>query len=134
MTIAGHELNADDVVITRNPRPGMAVASDGALSVALDTALTDVLRNEGRAREVVSRIQRARRDLGLKVTDRIRLRYDTDDDLLYEAIDTHADFIAGEVLAVAILSGPMQGGMAFEIGGEHPVGASREGRRGHSTT
>ncbi|MCE2529202.1 MAG: isoleucine--tRNA ligase [Acidimicrobiia bacterium] len=117
MTIAGHELSADDVVITRNPRPGMAVASDGSLSVALDTALTDVLRSEGRAREVVSRIQRARRDLGLKVTDRIRLRYDTDDDLLYKAIDTHADFIAGEVLAVAILSGPMQGGMAFEIGG-----------------
>ena len=41
----------------------MAVASDGSLSVALDTALTEELRSEGRAREVVSRIQRARRDL-----------------------------------------------------------------------
>ena len=92
------------------------MASDGSLSVALDTALTDELRSEGQAREVVSRIQRARRDLGLEVTDRIRLRYHTDDDLLYEAIDSHADFIAGEVLAVAILSGPMQGGTRFKIG------------------
>ena len=79
------------------------MASDGSLSVALDTALTEELRSEDRAREVASRIQRARRDLGLEVTDRIRLRY-------------HSDFIAGEVLAVAVLSGPMQGGMRFKVG------------------
>jgi len=64
----------------------------------------------------VSRIQRARRDLGLEVTDRVRLRYQTDDDLLQEAIDTHAGFIAGEVLALEILAGPVPGGMRFEIG------------------
>ena len=116
MTVAGHDLSADDVVVTRNPRTGMAVASDGSLSVALDTVLTDELRSEGRAREVVSRIQRARRDIGLEVTDRIRLRYRTDDDLLGEAIETHADFIAGEVLAVTIEAGSTAGGMRFEIG------------------
>ncbi|MDE0710425.1 MAG: isoleucine--tRNA ligase, partial [bacterium] len=116
MTVAGHDLSADDVVVTRNPRTGMAVASDGSLSVALDTVLTDELRSEGRAREVVSRIQRARRDIGLEVTDRIRLRYKTDDDLLGEAIETHADFIAGEVLAVTIEAGSTAGGMRFEIG------------------
>ncbi|MDE0370293.1 MAG: DUF5915 domain-containing protein, partial [bacterium] len=116
MTIAGHELSADDVVVTRNPRPGLAVASDGSLSVALDTVLTGELRSEGLAREVVSRIQRARRDLGLEVTDRIRLRYQAGDDLLGEAIRTHAGFISGEVLAVEILSGHVQGGMRFEIG------------------
>jgi len=85
-------------------------------SASSDTVLTDELRSEGRAREVVSRIQRARRDIGLEVTDRIRLRYKTDDDLLGEAIETHADFIAGEVLAVAIEAGSTAGGMRFEIG------------------
>ncbi len=114
--VAGVDISIEDVVVVRSPRPGLAVASEGPLSVALDTHLTDDLRREGLAREVISRLQRHRRDLGLEVTDRIRLHYHTTDDFLYEAIDTNADFIAGELLAVALISGPVPLDTQFEIG------------------
>ena len=103
---AGHRLTAEDAVISRRPRPGLAVASDGSLSAALDTALTDELRAEGTAREVVSRIQRTRRDLGLAVTDRIRVGYRTEDEPLRAAVELHAGFIAGEVLAASLSFDP----------------------------
>ena len=117
IAIGNHHLTTEDVVIARRPRPGMVVASDGALSVALDTALTDDLRAEGQAREVVSRIQRARRDLGLAVSDRIRVGYHTDDDDLRTAIVRHAGFVAGEVLATSMTADPAASGTAYEIGG-----------------
>ena len=106
ITAAGHHLTVDDAVITRRPRPGLAVASDGSLSAALDFTLTDELRAEGQAREVVSRIQRIRRDLGLAVTDRIRVGYHTDDESLRAAVERRAGFIAGEVLAASLTVDP----------------------------
>ena len=103
---AGHVLTIDDAVISRRPRPGLAVASEGPLSVALDITVTDELRAEGLAREVVSRIQRTRRDLGLEVTDRIRIGYHTDDGALQGAIERHAGFVTEEVLAVSLAADP----------------------------
>ena len=117
IVIGDHRLTTDDVVITRRPRPGMVVASDGALSVALDTALSDDLAAEGRAREVVSRIQRTRRDMGLAVTDRIKVSYHTDDHDIRTAIVRHAGFVAGEILAASLTPGPATSGTVYEIGG-----------------
>ena len=114
---AGHALTIDDAVISRRPRPGLAVASEGALSVALDITVTDELREEGRAREVVSRIQRTRRELGLEVTDRIRIGYHTDDGALQGAIERHAGFVAEEVLAVSLTADPEAEGAGCRIGG-----------------
>ena len=116
ISIGGHHLTTDDVVITRHPRPGNVVASDGALSVALDTALNQELVAEGRAREVVSRIQRARRDMGLEVSDRIRVGYHTEDDDLRNSIEQYADLIAGEVLATALTARTESQGKAVVIG------------------
>ena len=113
---AGHALTIDDAVISRRPRPGLAVASEGPLSVALDITVTDELRAEGRAREVVSRIQRTRRELGLEVTDRIRIGYHTDDGALRGAIERHAGFVAEEVLAVSLAADPGAEGPGYRIG------------------
>ncbi|MDE0290499.1 MAG: DUF5915 domain-containing protein, partial [bacterium] len=102
IVLSGHHLTTEDVIISRHPRPGTVVASDGALSVALDTAVTEELVAEGRAREVVSRIQRARRNIGLEVSDRIRIDYHTDTEDLHAAIVQYRELIAGEVLATSL--------------------------------
>ena len=101
IAIAGHELDAEDVIVLREPKPGLAVAAEGPVSVALDTNLTPDLVLEGLARETVSRLQTLRRSLDLAVTDRIRVRWTTADPDLASALQTHGDFVAGEVLAVA---------------------------------
>ena len=97
--VAGFPITVDDVVITRSPREGTVVETDGELAVALDTRLDDDLVAEGLARDVVSRVQQARRNAGLAVTDRIHLRWETGDEVLAAAIERHAAYIAGETLA-----------------------------------
>jgi isoleucyl-tRNA synthetase len=94
------ELGADDVIVTRTPRTGWTVATDGGETVALDTTVTPELRREGLAREVIRDIQEARKTDGLEVTDRIVLRWSAGDPELTAALAEHAVTIAGEVLAV----------------------------------
>ena len=72
-------LDADDVIVTQTPRSGWAVAADGGETVALDVTITPELRREGLAREVVRLVQDARKSDGLNVSDRIWLRWSTDD-------------------------------------------------------
>jgi isoleucyl-tRNA synthetase len=95
-------LTANDIVVNRTPHEGTVVATEGAITVALDTTLTDDLRTEGVARELVNRIQLLRRSDGLDVTDRIVLRWTSTFDLVIAAFEQFQDFIAGEVLAVEI--------------------------------
>ncbi|MFI5244896.1 MAG: DUF5915 domain-containing protein, partial [Gemmatimonadales bacterium] len=71
---------------------------DGARFAAIDTTLTTELRAEGIAREMVSRIQRLRKDTGLAVSDRIRLNIAGPESLRAIA-EQHRQWIAGEVLA-----------------------------------
>ena len=75
----------NDVEITTDDIPGWSVAIDGQTTVALDTTVTDDLREEGLAREFVNRIQNLRKDLEFEVTDRITLEVEynnsTDDTL-----------------------------------------------------
>jgi len=68
------------------------------LAVALDPAVTAALRTEGMAREVVSRVQRLRKESGLAVSDRIRLAVAAPSEV-QAAMHAHAAWIAGEVLA-----------------------------------
>ncbi|HEY2442079.1 MAG TPA: isoleucine--tRNA ligase [Streptosporangiaceae bacterium] len=98
-------LTAADVIITRTPRSGWAVASDGGETVALDLSLTPELRREGLAREVVRLIQDERKNAGLDVSDRIELWWDTTDAELRAALEEHGTLIAGEVLAVSYVEG-----------------------------
>jgi isoleucyl-tRNA synthetase len=87
----------EDVVVEREVASDWIVASDGPFVVALDPALTDALRQEGTAREMVNRIQRLRKEAGYDYADRIGVWIDGDGAVL-EAARLHAEFIQGETL------------------------------------
>jgi isoleucyl-tRNA synthetase len=88
----------EDVVVEREVASDWIVASEGPYVVALDPRLTDELRLEGTAREVVNRIQRLRKEAGYVYTDRIGVWMDGGAPVL-EAARVHAEFIRGETLA-----------------------------------
>jgi isoleucyl-tRNA synthetase len=94
-------LTAEDLVVTQTPVAGWGVAVAAGETVALDLAVSDALRAEGWAREVVRLIQDARKSSGLDVSDRIELRWATPDADLSAALTTHGELIADEVLAVS---------------------------------
>ena len=94
-------LGRDDLEVRLIEKEGLATAGDRELLVALDTAITLELRAEGWAREVVNRIQTARKDADLDYADRVRVRYRAADEL-EAAIDAHRGWIAGETLAVEL--------------------------------
>jgi isoleucyl-tRNA synthetase len=100
-------LTADDLVVTQTPLEGWGVATAAGETVALDLAVSDALRAEGWAREVVRLVQDARKSDGLQVSDRIELRWATSDADLAAALTAHGELIAGEVLAVSF--GPGEG-------------------------
>jgi isoleucyl-tRNA synthetase len=97
-----HELTADEVTIHRRASGPLVVQEDGARFAAIDTTVTPELRAEGIAREIVSRVQRLRKDTGLAVSDRIRLEI-AGPDALRAVAEQHRQWIAGEVLAREIV-------------------------------
>jgi isoleucyl-tRNA synthetase len=101
--VAGFPVTANDIVVVRDPREGTVVASDHHISVALDTTINEQLRIEGMARELVNRIQNARRQLDLDVSDRITVNWSSQDAAIAAAFAEHADLIAGEVLATDLV-------------------------------
>ena len=95
------ELLREDVEISAEAVPGLSVASDGPLTVALDITLNEALVREGLARELVSRIQTLRKESGFEITDRIELRIQRNGDTRFEdAVRTHALQILSETLAI----------------------------------
>ncbi|MFL6137633.1 MAG: isoleucine--tRNA ligase [Frankiaceae bacterium] len=98
-------LARDDVIISEAPREGYAVASEGGLSVALDTRITPELRRAGLLRDVVRLVQEARKGTGLDVTDRIELWWTSADDELAGALRGGAATLAAEVLATSVSEG-----------------------------
>jgi isoleucyl-tRNA synthetase len=115
--VAGVSITEDDVVVTRLPRKGTIVASEGPISVALDTTLDDDLRIEGVARELINRVQAHRRSLDLDVTDRIVLRWSCLNDDVVEAFARHGSLIAGEVLATEVVRDDIDDAEQVEITG-----------------
>ena len=104
LDLDGETYTAEEINVFREAMPGTNAVSDRLVSIDLDCTLTPELVREGLAREVVNRIQRSRRDLGLEVTDRIKIAY-TGDAALEAAIAEHRDYIAGETLALALFRG-----------------------------
>jgi len=99
-----HEITADDLTIVRRASGALVVQEEHGYFAAIDPAVTSELRQEGMARELISRVQRMRRDAGLAVSDRIRLGIDGDAAVL-EAATIHREWIAGEVLATDVVLG-----------------------------
>ncbi|GAB2945208.1 isoleucine--tRNA ligase [Hymenobacter coalescens] len=95
-------LSPEDVEIRTEDLPGWLVATDGPLTVALDVTLTDELRHEGVARELVNRLQNLRKDSGLEVQDKIRVTLGADQPELVQAVENFGDYIRTEVQAVSL--------------------------------
>jgi len=91
-------LEPEDVEIIPVDLPGWKVANSGALTVALDIKVSDELRNEGLAREVVNRIQNLRKEKGLDVTDRIQVKIQQNKGL-DNAIKNNLSYICSETLS-----------------------------------
>lgn len=99
-----HGLELDDLIIVRRASSALVVEHDGSLFAAIDPTMTPELRREGLARELISRVQRMRKDAGLAVSDRIKLWMDGDEDVV-QAAAAHRDWIADEVLATNVAVG-----------------------------
>lgn len=95
-------LTPDDVEITSEDIPGWLVARDYGLTVALDITITEDLRKEGIAREIVNRVQNLRKDMGLEVQDKIAISVQKGDALANAAFDTHKDYICVETQALQL--------------------------------
>ena len=94
-------VTAADFEITSEDMPGWLVASEGKLTVALDITITEDLRREGVARELVNRIQNIRKESGFEVTDKIRVEIESND-LTAPAVESFAQYIAQQTLAVDV--------------------------------
>jgi len=107
VSVGGQLLGPDEVTISLEPLENRSVAQDlrfrGGLAVALDQNITADLRNEGRARELVHRVQTMRKDAGLSVEDRIDLAY-SGSQLWSDVLGEHRDRILEDVGAVDLRS------------------------------
>ena len=100
LTVDGNEVTVEaaDVDIISEDIPGWLVANEGNLTVALEVELTDELRNEGMARELINRIQNLRKETGLEITDRI-IATVAPNEFTDKAISAYGDYIKSQVLA-----------------------------------
>ncbi|WP_460816326.1 isoleucine--tRNA ligase [Nocardioides korecus] len=100
------EVLPEEVIVSERPREGWSVVNEQGETVALDLEVTPALRRAGLAREVVRMVQEARKTSGFEVSDRIVLRWATDDSAagaeLAEALEEHVDLVAREVLATTV--------------------------------
>jgi isoleucyl-tRNA synthetase len=91
-------IEAVDVEIISEDIPGWLVANEGNLTVALEVELTDELKNEGMARELINRIQNIRKESGLEITDRIVVTLASNVEV-EKSLVSFADYIKTQVLA-----------------------------------
>ncbi|MEM5538948.1 MULTISPECIES: isoleucine--tRNA ligase [unclassified Olleya] len=91
------KLQRDDVEITSQDIEGWLVANEGNITVALDVTISDALKEEGIARELVNRIQNLRKDSGFEVTDKISVQLQEDVNIT-QAVKTNLDYIKAETL------------------------------------
>lgn len=102
VVLEGEEITllTDDLEIRSENIPGWVVASDTEITIALDLSLTDELKMEGIARDVVNRVQNQRKDMGLEVLDRISLKFEqTSNNLVIRALESNREYICMETQA-----------------------------------
>ena len=108
------EIVREDVEIVSEDIPGWTVANDGALTVALDLEITEELKNEGMAREIVKRIQAYRKSSGFEITDHIHVVLSHDDNL-QKAVEAYLDSICSQVLADKLEFGAPESGEELDF-------------------
>jgi isoleucyl-tRNA synthetase len=116
-----HELSAEDVTVVRSASGELVVKEESGYFAALDPVVTRELRLEGIARELVSRVQRLRKELGFAVSDRVTLSVRAPAEI-QEAVKAFQKWIADEVLAVRVTFGELIEGThathAFDLDGQ----------------
>ena len=95
------EILTTDVEIISEDMPGWNVASEGRVTVALDITVTDELKKEGTARDLIKRIQNYRKTAGFEITDRINIAFESNDEI-NDAVAAFGEYIKSQVLATEI--------------------------------
>jgi isoleucyl-tRNA synthetase len=108
---AGRDCSTD-----RSSGPGLAVASEHGITVAIDANLTEELRAEGLAREIVRRVQAMRKEAGFNIDDRIVISYQFDGphDLLAEVMESWSAYIGAETLSTEMVEAELPAGAYHE--------------------
>jgi isoleucyl-tRNA synthetase len=111
LSLEGEEFDLllEEVLISSQDIPGWSVASDQGVTVALDVTLTEELKQEGIARDLVNRIQNLRKDLGLEVQDKIHLTVSDSNTLVNEALAHFGGYIQAETQALTLTLGALTG-------------------------
>ncbi len=117
LTVQGQPVTKDDVLVSRAARGEVVIESEGDLTVALDTTVTEALKREGLMRELVSRLQRLRKDQGLEVSDRVHVEVVTTNDELIACVVEHDGKIREEVLALELKVAPHGEGDVMDLEG-----------------
>ena len=94
-------LEAADYEITSEDMPGWLVSTEGKLTVALDVTITDELRKEGTARELINRIQNLRKECDFEVTDKIKVRIESNEDVA-DSLQMFSEYVCAQTLALSI--------------------------------
>lgn len=104
IVISGKSINltSEDVEISSQDIEGWLVANANGITVALDITISDELRKEGVARELVNRIQNIRKDSGFEVTDKIKVKVQKDG-IIEEALQANQDYIKAETLTEELI-------------------------------
>ena len=106
--IGAVEILVEDVEIISEDIPGWLVSNEGSLTVALEVELTDELKQEGMAREIINRVQNIRKDSGLEITDRIQITLAPNVEI-ESAVEAFGSYIKAQVLADQIIIAPNDG-------------------------
>ena len=107
-------VDTTDVEIISEDIPGWLVSNEGNLTVALDITVTDELRREGMARELVNRIQNVRKSKNFDITDKVLVSI-SPDERINDAVEAYGDYIAHQVLALDIKLEPVEGDDAIVL-------------------
>ncbi|MCB1107693.1 MAG: isoleucine--tRNA ligase [Chlamydiia bacterium] len=112
-------ITEEDVLIDRKVKEGTVAITEGAVTIALDTTLNEALKVEGLAREIVNKVNTQRRNMGLEVTDRIKITLDTTP-YVRACFSTYHDYIVGEVLATEVIFAETKG-EKWDLNGEEAI-------------
>ena len=109
-------LTLEDVEISSEDIPGWLVASEGGVTVALDINISEDLKKEGIARDMVNRVQNMRKDMGLDVMDKIKITVQKKNELIDAALTSNKEYICSETQALSLtLADTLQDGKTVDM-------------------